>query len=177
MTANMLGWLAETGIELPAGITERDCLRASKPPDKSVYCDLGDVELIVVHHSATASGNVNLFRVLHRAVFGWDDVGYHFVIGNGTHSGDGEVETGRPLGAVGAHARGHNDRSVGVCLVGDFNSSRPSTLQLETGKRLIADLMRRFSLEKGRVIPHREVEGCKTECPGKNLSVRMLLEG
>ncbi|MBD3369876.1 hypothetical protein GF402_05875 [Candidatus Fermentibacteria bacterium] len=177
MTGSMLGWLAETGIELPAGTTEQNCLRASKPPDKSVYSDLTRVELIVVHHSATVSGNVALFRVLHRVVFGWDDVGYHFVIGNGTYSRDGELEEGRPLEAVGAHARGHNDRSVGVCLVGDFNSSRPSTLQLETGKGLLGDLMRRFSLGKGRVIPHKEVEGCKTECPGKNLSVKMLLEG
>jgi N-acetyl-anhydromuramyl-L-alanine amidase AmpD len=177
MTGYLLDWFAQSGIELPTGVSQRECIETAKPPDERVYRDLARVEMVVVHHSATASGNVVLFRVLHRVVFGWDDVGYHYVIGNGTYSGDGELEEGRPLGAMGAHAKGHNDRSIGVCLVGDFNSSRPSARQLETGKKLIADLINRFSLETGMVIPHNEVEGCSTECPGRNLSVDMLLEG
>lgn len=176
MTGYLLDWFAQSGIELPAGVSERECIEAAEPPNERVYRDLARVEMVVVHHSATASGNVALFRVLHRVVFGWDDVGYHYVIGNGTYSGDGELEEGRPLGVMGAHAKGHNDRSIGVCLVGDFNSSRPSARQLETGKKLISDLIKGFSLETGMVIAHREVEGCRTECPGRNLSVDMLLE-
>jgi N-acetyl-anhydromuramyl-L-alanine amidase AmpD len=44
---------------------------------------------------------------------GWSDIGYHYVILR-----DGSVQTGRPLYRVGAHVRGHNQFSVGICLVG-----------------------------------------------------------
>lgn len=48
----------------------------------------------------------------HRAK-GWLKIGYHFVIRR-----NGMVETGRDLMEPGAHARGYNHKSVGVCLVG-----------------------------------------------------------
>jgi N-acetyl-anhydromuramyl-L-alanine amidase AmpD len=44
---------------------------------------------------------------------GWSDIGYHYVIRR-----NGELETGRPLERAGAHVRGHNKNSVGVCLIG-----------------------------------------------------------
>ena len=43
----------------------------------------------------------------------WSDIGYHYVIRR-----DGTIETGRPLSISGAHARGHNANSIGICLVG-----------------------------------------------------------
>ena len=47
---------------------------------------------------------------------GWDDVGYHFVIRR-----DGTIETGRSMNKPGAHAKGHNLNSIGVCLVGGMS--------------------------------------------------------
>ncbi len=47
---------------------------------------------------------------------GWLKIGYHFVIKR-----DGTIEIGRGIDHVGAHARGHNSYSVGVCLVGGLN--------------------------------------------------------
>jgi N-acetyl-anhydromuramyl-L-alanine amidase AmpD len=44
---------------------------------------------------------------------GWNGIGYHYVIRR-----DGMVELGRPLQDIGAHARGYNSCSVGVCMVG-----------------------------------------------------------
>lgn len=57
---------------------------------------------------------------------GWSAIGYHFVILNGRRKSrgkyhpedDGLIETGRPLEVPGAHCRGHNKTSVGVCLIG-----------------------------------------------------------
>lgn len=40
-------------------------------------------------------------------------IGYHFVI-----DCDGTVETGRKVGEIGAHCKGHNKHSIGICLVG-----------------------------------------------------------
>ncbi len=39
--------------------------------------------------------------------------GYHFIIRR-----SGTIELGRELREIGAHARGYNDDSVGICLVG-----------------------------------------------------------
>lgn len=57
----------------------------------------------------------------------WDDIGYHFVIRR-----DGTLEKGRDIDVIGAHCRGHNSRSLGVCLVGrdDFNPAQFVTLDV-----------------------------------------------
>ncbi len=47
---------------------------------------------------------------------GWLKIGYHYVIKR-----DGTVETGRELEEVGAHAKGHNAISVGICLIGGLS--------------------------------------------------------
>lgn len=44
---------------------------------------------------------------------GWVGFGYHLLIDR-----DGSVGFGRPLERVGAHVRGHNTNSIGICLVG-----------------------------------------------------------
>ena len=43
----------------------------------------------------------------------WSDIGYHDVIRR-----NGAIETGRPLEKPGAHAKGHNQNAIGICLVG-----------------------------------------------------------
>ena len=49
---------------------------------------------------------------------GWRDIGYHLVI-----TRDGAIEQGRPLEDQGAHTRGHNWESIGVCMVGGVDSN------------------------------------------------------
>ena len=51
-------------------------------------------QYIVIHHSATHGGGAKSFDSMHRGN-GWDELGYHFVVGNGTDTGDGTVR-GRP---------------------------------------------------------------------------------
>ncbi|WP_044469783.1 N-acetylmuramoyl-L-alanine amidase [Mannheimia massilioguelmaensis] len=46
-------------------------------------------------------------------------IGYHFVIDT-----DGTVETGRAVGEVGAHVKGHNTGSIGICLVGGITQDK-----------------------------------------------------
>lgn len=47
----------------------------------------------------------------------WNDIGYSFGIGS-----DGRVYTGRGWDVVGAHAPKYNNRSIGVCVIGDWRS-------------------------------------------------------
>ena len=71
------------------------------------------IDTIIVHCSATPAGRDNSaadIRRWHRQR-GFSDIGYHFVVRL-----DGTIEAGRPLELPGAHCRGHNLRSIGVCL-------------------------------------------------------------
>jgi N-acetyl-anhydromuramyl-L-alanine amidase AmpD len=110
----------------------------------------------------------------HRNERGWDGCGYHFVVGNGSESGDGEVEVSQRWLAQkhGAHTKvsGHpeyNEQGIGICLVGDFNRHRPTLKQIQATRDLIAYLQARFGIPDHRVTTHRELAGDRTACPGR----------
>ena len=80
---------------------------------------------ITLHHSATSQGNAEVFDYDHRSR-GLGGLAYHFVIGNGSDSGDGEVEVGwRWLQQKEADRKG----DIQICLVGNFNNSEPTAAQ------------------------------------------------
>ena len=71
----------------------------------------------VIHHTATKDVSIKVIRTYHMEVRGWNDVGYHYLIRT-----NGNVETGRSLGTIGAHAPGRN-HWIGIALTGkDFFS-------------------------------------------------------
>lgn len=134
--------------------------------------EVNNPEYIIVHHSATTQGDAETFRRAHMAK-GWRDIGYHYVIGNGTYSGDGEVETGRTEAEDGAHcsADGMNRKSIGICLVGNFDIDKPTSAQMQALERLCRDIMERHKIPASRVLGHGEVKGAATNCPGKNFDM------
>lgn len=76
------------------------------------------IKNIIVHCSATrASQDIGAAEIdtWHKQQ-GWDEIGYHFVIRR-----NGEIEKGRALEKIGAHCRGHNAESIGICLVGGID--------------------------------------------------------
>lgn len=87
------------------------------------------IDTVVVHCSDSHYGNASVIDRWHRKR-GWECIGYHFVILNSYPESDstrlrrpefwkdGTVETGRPLDHIGAHVRGYNTGSVGICLIG-----------------------------------------------------------
>ena len=101
---------------------------------------------------------------------GWDGIGYHFVIGNGNGMGDGEIEpTYRWREQMhGAHAgkTEYNQHGIGICLVGNFQETHPSSAQLASVKRLVATLKHEYKVPSENVIAHKDVKA--TACPGKN---------
>lgn len=127
---------------------------------------------IVVHHSATSTGSAAQFDRMHKAM-GWDELGYHFVIGNGTGSGNGEVEIGPRWTKQkhGAHTKvlGHpeyNDLGIGVCLVGNFDITHPSEAQMASLARVVRYMMNRYNISRSRIYGHGQLK--PTDCPGKN---------
>ena len=130
---------------------------------------------IVVHHSASAVGNAAIFDKAHRDR-GWDGLGYHFVIGNGSASGDGEVEVGFRWSRQmqGAHAGNieYNQHGIGICLVGDFeNGGTPTPNQMASLRRLVRYLQVKTGVPSSEVIGHGNVPGKSTQCPGRALDI------
>ena len=130
-----------------------------------------DWEGILIHHSATDTGSMAQFDKFHREVNNWLGVGYDFVIGNGNGSPDGLIETTFrwKQQIQGAHAgpglKQYNDHWVGICLVGDFNDTRPSSKQLASLRRLVRYLQSRCGIPDDNVRFHRDVRD--TDCPGR----------
>ncbi|MEM1011597.1 MAG: peptidoglycan recognition family protein [Planctomycetota bacterium] len=131
---------------------------------------------IVIHHSATPDGGAREFDKLHRGN-GWDELGYHFVIGNGTDTPDGAVEVGPRWRKQkhGAHAKTADNRfnelGIGICLVGNFDHSSPTQRQMHALTVLSAHLMQQYRIPPGRLIGHGDTSA--TACPGEALHARL----
>lgn len=173
---NFHQWLKAEGIKCPGELTPKAALALSEPLTDPGSPPMKRIGRIVVHHSATRTGSAAFFRVLHRGLNRWNDIGYHFVIGNGTLTGDGTVEKGRALPFTGAHAKGGNTDSVGICLVGNFNETDPTPEQMQSLGNLLHKLMDRYGIGREGITVHRNVKGSSTECPGSRLTLAEILK-
>ncbi|MCZ7648328.1 MAG: peptidoglycan recognition protein family protein [Planctomycetota bacterium] len=127
---------------------------------------------IVLHHSATLRGSAASFDAYHRQERGWRSLGYHFVIGNGTDTADGEVEAGprwrRQEAGAHAHSSEFNERGIGICLVGNFELREPSEAQVQAVADLCKRLCAKFGIPPSRIYGHGGIrEGGSTVCPGR----------
>jgi N-acetyl-anhydromuramyl-L-alanine amidase AmpD len=122
------------------------------------------INSIIVHYSASPDHmdiGAKKIREWHLER-GFKDIGYHYVIRR-----NGEIERGRPEAQMGAHARGHNAHSIGICWIGQ------SVMNPEQEKSLIGliNLLRgKYNLSIDAVLGHKEVGN--TKCP--NLSMNRL---
>jgi len=97
---------------------------------------------------------------------------YHFVIGNGRGMGDGEVSIGdrwkRQI--QGGHLSSYalNQISIGICLIGDFETTRPSRRQMDQLEALVRALMDKTGVPEHRVTTHTLIHPKHTLCPGKH---------
>lgn len=145
--------------------------------------------VIVVHHTANTTDSPASIQNYHLHTRGWENgMGYHFVIGNGVNYADGKIFAGpRWKGQeTGAHCKAgpgsyfgtwrpdnfFNERGVGVCLVGNFESSTPSARQVDSLEQLITFLCEQTGIPPSRVYGHGEVTH-KTACPGRVLRTKL----
>jgi N-acetylmuramoyl-L-alanine amidase len=123
------------------------------------------IDLIVIHCTATRPSQdigVRELRKWHTEDRGFTDVGYHYVVRR-----DGTVEDGRPEPVPGAHARGHNQNSIGIVLCGgvddrgtpDFNFSFK---QLEALNRLVGRLVDAYG--ELAIVGHRDLSNKACPC-------------
>ena len=126
---------------------------------------------ITVHHSATTTGNAEAFDRNHR-IRRMGGLFYHFVIGNGTGSSDGELEVGWRWSRQKYVERPFD---IQICLVGDFSKQRVSLKQYATLLKLISILEKQYNIPAGNIRRHKDVSESYTECPGSNFPFTQLL--
>ena len=127
---------------------------------------LREINKLIIHNSDSDHkyhDNVESIYNWHVKENGWSDIGYHFLI-----TQNGSLHDCRPLQKKGAHCKGHNDDSIGICLTGK-NSFSPE--QFETLRAIIATLVERYNIKE--VKGHRDYDSSKT-CP--DFDVQSLLK-
>jgi len=117
-------------------------------------------EYLVLHHSLT-SDNVLLadsiaIRKYHMETNGWADIGYHYVIEK--VAGIVTTSVGRPLQNSGAHCieAGMNEKSIGICVVGNFDETLPSLDLTKYVAQLCMAFMVNYNIPAWKVIGHRD---------------------
>lgn len=136
-------------------------------------------QYIIVHHSGTPSGNAKIFGYYHSNMRHMENgLAYHFIIGNGTDSSDGEIEVGDRWRdqLKGGHVSNDdlNEVSLGICLVGNFNKKRPSPKQIASLVELIRYLNSIIPGKHPKFTTHREAQPNHTACPGHHLPFQAL---
>ena len=134
---------------------------------------------IVAHHSGIEDGNARVYEYYHKEVKRMrDGLAYHFVIGSGKDSGDGEGEVGSR--GIYQQRGGHvqrtevNDHGIGICLVGNFQNRKPTAKQMEAFHELM-DFLQNIVLEKKCAFAgHKEIDLNHTVCPGRQFPLREM---
>ena len=122
------------------------------------------INKIIVHCSATREGqdvSVETIRRWHVIERGWSDIGYHYVV-----TLNGEVKEGRDLERSGAHCKGHNRSSVGVCYVGGCDSKlNPKDTRTEKQKEALIDLITGLKQEYPDAVVYGHNDFSSKACP------------
>jgi N-acetylmuramoyl-L-alanine amidase len=137
------------------------------------------IDTIAIHQSGTSGGTVESIRRYHQQALGWSDIGYHYVIYR-----DGTVHAGRPLDRPGAHVRGANAQSIGICCLGagdafPVNRGYMTPPMWRSLAALVRDLQPRFEVPVANIRGHREFPSGRAQhktCPGWDVAfLRRLL--
>lgn len=126
-----------------------------------------NINQIIIHCTATKAGRAVAVKEIdswHRSR-GFRGIGYHYVIGL-----DGKVERGRDESVAGAHCKGHNSHSIGVCYVGGLDAAGKSAdtrtqAQRKSLQQTVAMLLRRYP---GATV-HGHYEFANKACPCFNV--------
>lgn len=125
-----------------------------------------EIRQIIIHCSATPEARVVTAEEIddwHRGR-GWSGIGYHYVIGL-----DGEVWEGRDIETPGAHARGYNSHSIGICYVGGMSEDMSAPKDTRTPEqnaalvKLVFTLKSKYGLGNDAIFGHNEVS--QKACP------------
>jgi N-acetylmuramoyl-L-alanine amidase len=132
---------------------------------------------IILHHSLTRDNETvswDAIRRYHTATLGFRAIGYHYGIElvNNRY----EILLGRMWYEVGAHCKdeGMNNKSLGICFVGNFDLNRIPKAQWLLGIQLVSSLCMLHSISVTSIYGHKNFS-VKT-CPGKLFNIDLFRE-
>lgn len=165
-------------LKIPAAASSADLLAHVRARTARIKVRTHNWNRIIVHHSAIKYGNAEVYGRAHRERGMPNGLAYHFVIGNGIDSGDGEIEIGPrwEKQLLGGHVRNYrvNLTSIGICLVGNFQEQHPTRRQLDAFTQLVDWLRRDIVPGAKQFAGHRDIRGEQTICPGKNFPLAAM---
>lgn len=141
------------------------------------------IEAIYIHCSATKPGvhlRIEAIRKWHVEGRGFRDIGYHYIV-----QPDGTVYPGRDIDQDGAHVKGDNTNTIGICMVGEWNGeTHPARLdpQIWATGDLAARLCHMYEIKPDSygLLLHREAHlyrmapNPRKSCPGMNIEGRAM---
>jgi hypothetical protein len=130
----------------------------------------GRWDSIVIVHSGSPAGTPASIGAKHESI-GYDGLGFHFLIGNGTGMGDGEIHLGRRWlsQSSGAALSGidtkRSERMIEICLIGDGDRGPFTTEQVRYLAMVVDALLQKTGISPDRVYLHDEL--ASTTSPGR----------
>ena len=123
-----------------------------------------EINKIIVHCSATREGEnyeVAEIRKWHLAR-GFNDIGYHFYIDL-----YGEIHKGRDISKIGAHCKGHNRNSIGICYCGgvEADGKTPKDTRLDCQKEALLCVRRTLKAMYPNAVIHSHKDFANKACP------------
>lgn len=130
-----------------------------------------NIEFLVTHCSATPPNmdiGIKEIDIMHKKR-GWSKAGYHVVIRRESGPYGGLIEFGpRAFQEVGAHVKGYNSVSIGICMVGgvDINNKPENNFTENQFHALLKTLIFLTAIfPKAKVVGHRDFPGVNKACP------------
>ena len=126
------------------------------------------INKIIVHCSATREGEnytVDTIRSWHVDGRGWSDIGYHFYIDL-----YGEIHKGRDIAKIGAHCKGYNRNSIGICYCGgvEADGKTPKDTRLDCQKEALTAVLRTLKAMYPEAVIHSHNDFARKACPSFN---------
>ena len=126
-----------------------------------------EINKIIVHCSATREGEnfeVAEIRKWHLAR-GFSDIGYHFYIDL-----YGEIHKGRDIAKIGAHCKGHNRNSIGICYCGgvEADGKTPKDTRYDCQKQSLIAVLRTLKAMYPNAVIHSHNDFANKACPSFN---------
>lgn len=129
----------------------------------------------IVHHSLTKDGQTvswDAIRRYHKETNGWNEIGYHYGIELiGTFY---EVLSGRPENEAGAHCKGQNAASIGICFVGNYDLEEPPEEMMKRATAVFYPILRRLRITPENIFPHSAF--AQKTCPGTKFPMNRFVE-
>ena len=126
------------------------------------------INKIIVHCSATREGqniSVDTIRGWHVEGRGWSDIGYHFYID--LH---GDIYKGRDIAKIGAHTKGQNRNSIGICYCGgvEVDGKTPKDTRTEEQEDSLLAVLRTLKAMYPEAVIHSHNDFARKACPSFN---------